>query len=898
MEKKPSIKAFVSYAHNDRPYFEVFLEGLNRFIKGSKKYNWEIWNDTNVYVGSIWDEEIQENLKRADMAILLVSDSFLASDYIEKKEFNSFLDRYYEEGVLIFPVLFAPCDFSKWSELAKRQFFMPSGSEYGRADLEVFTFADFFKLQPPGGKFILNDDIFRYLENLFDSLEHSVEKHRERIRKKHKRTKSPDIHDKKDLPNHINKSVPFYNINDLVDRKELLHDIHNTFEQSERIALINGIGGIGKTAIALTYANHPVYSKGYRQIAWVTVVSKIKNDLMQNLSSDEIGFKYDPELDEEINFKNFVRCMQKFRDDSLLIIDGADNPDEILQLKGDLYALRWNILITSRANPKCMPVFSVNELDNDNCRKLFLRYFKKATDNSILGKILKQIEHHTLLIVLLASAGNENPCLRDSEGIYHMLTNQGLAADDFQVNIPIGEKEDNLYRHINAIFKIKEMNDREQEYLRYFSVLPSKEIDIIDLLNFFQVEPDTRISFVNTLNGLVKKGWLINNRSTYKCHQLIQTVLRWKLKPDGDNCKVLIESLKNKLHWEHGDEETYVDKAKYLIYADTIWGLLEKENRYMADLGDEIAKDYTLIGNIRIAEEIIQKVVEIKSKIYPPNHPKLAYSLNNYSHTLWKCGNYRHAIKNSQLAIDIISQYPMEDYYVEYSNYYNIIALSERLIGSYQEAQKHFEFSIEILEKYLNRNLKKNRLRLSRNYNNLGWVYRSLENYEKTREYYEKALEIKERNLPNNHPSLALAYVNYAWILAKMKNYEGAQKLLQKALDIKKIHFEEGNVTFCNLYSNYAELCKETGELQKAKEYIHKAIDIQIKSGFEKHPTLRIYYHLLAEIEEKMGNCHEALKFAKLAVDLCESNFPNGHPDLVKYKKYYEEIKAKCLNKQ
>jgi len=223
------------------------------------------------------------------MAILLVSDSFLASDYIEKKEFNSFLDRYYEEGVLIFPVLFAPCDFSKWSELAKRQFFKPSGSEYDRADLAVFTFAHFFKLQPPEGNFILNEDILRYLGNLFDSLEHSVEKHRERIRKKHKRTKNPKIHDKQDLPNHINKSVPFYNINDLVDRKELLHDIHNTFEQSGGIVLINGVGGIGKTAIALTYANHPEYSQKYRQVAWVTVVSKIKNDLMQNLSSEDIG---------------------------------------------------------------------------------------------------------------------------------------------------------------------------------------------------------------------------------------------------------------------------------------------------------------------------------------------------------------------------------------------------------------------------------------------------------------------------------------------------------------------------------------------------------------------------------------------------------------------------------
>ena len=352
------------------------------------------------------------------------------------------------------------------------------------------------------------------------------------------------------------------------------------------------------------------------------------------------------------------------------------------------------------------------------------------------------------------------------------------------------------------------------------------------------------------------------------------------------------------MHWDYGDEETYVDKAKYLIYADTIWEFIEKENRYMADLGDEMAKDYTHMGNSRNGEKIIQKVVEIKGKIYPSNHPKLAYSLNNYSFTLWKCGNYSHAIKNSQLAIDIISQYPVEDYYAEYIDYFNIIALSERLIGSYQESKKHLEFSIELLEKFLDRNLKKNILKLSRSYNNLAWVYRSLESYEKTREYYEKSLEIKERNLPNNHPSLALAYVNYTWILVKMKDYESAQKFLQKALDIKKIHFEEDNVTFCNLYRNYAELYKETGDLQKAKEYIQKAIDIRINTGSDRHPILRDFYHILTEIEEKMGNYHEALKFSELAVDLCESNFPDGHPELGKLKEYYEQIKSKCLDRQ
>ena len=82
-------KIFVSYSHKDdkwRERFEVAIKPLTR--DGALG----LWSDKELEAGQKWHEEIQSALAESAMAILLVSDNFVASDFIVQKELPPLVD--------------------------------------------------------------------------------------------------------------------------------------------------------------------------------------------------------------------------------------------------------------------------------------------------------------------------------------------------------------------------------------------------------------------------------------------------------------------------------------------------------------------------------------------------------------------------------------------------------------------------------------------------------------------------------------------------------------------------------------------------------------------------------------------------------------------------------------
>ena len=63
------------------------------------------WDDTKLKSGEEWDKEIDESLKKADIAVLLVSSNFLASSYIRKKELPEILENVTARGAVVIPLL-------------------------------------------------------------------------------------------------------------------------------------------------------------------------------------------------------------------------------------------------------------------------------------------------------------------------------------------------------------------------------------------------------------------------------------------------------------------------------------------------------------------------------------------------------------------------------------------------------------------------------------------------------------------------------------------------------------------------------------------------------------------------------------------------------------------------
>lgn len=99
-------KVFISYSHKDKRYLDSFLPYLKYLEKNMLV---DFWVDTKIRPGEKWQNEVENALNSAIVAILFISIDFLNSPFIEKNELPPLLFAAESEGVKILPVILRPC---------------------------------------------------------------------------------------------------------------------------------------------------------------------------------------------------------------------------------------------------------------------------------------------------------------------------------------------------------------------------------------------------------------------------------------------------------------------------------------------------------------------------------------------------------------------------------------------------------------------------------------------------------------------------------------------------------------------------------------------------------------------------------------------------------------------
>ncbi|MEN5195543.1 leucine-rich repeat domain-containing protein [Sphingobacterium faecium] len=104
---------FISYSHKDLKYKEEVETSLKSLRNVFPDLEFNYWSDTQIKPGSNWFEEIENKLVNCDIAIMLVSRNFLASDFIMKKEVPALLEKLKTNGVLLLSIVIGKCLFEK-----------------------------------------------------------------------------------------------------------------------------------------------------------------------------------------------------------------------------------------------------------------------------------------------------------------------------------------------------------------------------------------------------------------------------------------------------------------------------------------------------------------------------------------------------------------------------------------------------------------------------------------------------------------------------------------------------------------------------------------------------------------------------------------------------------------
>lgn len=99
-------RIFISYSHQDEALKDelcVHLKSLER--KGLIAP----WQDRKIAGGEDWRAEIEKAMQECDLGLLLVSPSFLASDFIQLQEWTLLQKRRAEQGIRLLPIILKPC---------------------------------------------------------------------------------------------------------------------------------------------------------------------------------------------------------------------------------------------------------------------------------------------------------------------------------------------------------------------------------------------------------------------------------------------------------------------------------------------------------------------------------------------------------------------------------------------------------------------------------------------------------------------------------------------------------------------------------------------------------------------------------------------------------------------
>ena len=104
---------FISYSHRDEAWKDLLVKHLKVLENQGLVVRWD---DRQIRAGADWAQQIEQAAAQARLAILLISDDFLASKFIMQREVPYFLQRRNQGDLIVFPIIITDCfwDIIDW----------------------------------------------------------------------------------------------------------------------------------------------------------------------------------------------------------------------------------------------------------------------------------------------------------------------------------------------------------------------------------------------------------------------------------------------------------------------------------------------------------------------------------------------------------------------------------------------------------------------------------------------------------------------------------------------------------------------------------------------------------------------------------------------------------------
>jgi tetratricopeptide (TPR) repeat protein len=672
--------------------------------------------------------------------------------------------------------------------------------------------------------------------------------------------------------------IPVFLSDVFIGRVDDLENVHQKlFKDDNLLLLVNGEGGIGKTALAAHYYNK--YADQYSHLAWIFAEKSLLDALLTLALPLGVCFPDQSSEDERLDL--LLQTMRQLRKPCLLVIDNANDLAELEKYYKALHSCpNFHLLLTTRITEfEQAATYPIEALPDTNAMGLFKKYYQEhlESEDELLRNFLVAVGKNTLIIELLAKNLHNFNQLETCYSLGNLLEDlnkKGLFGVSGKIVSTNWHAKDNFLRKekpediISALYDLSNLEIEERKLLSVFAVLPAENISYTQLKILL---PETE-QLDTYLLLLAKKGWLGYSKElkSFKVSPIVQETTKAKNTELLNDNQQLITSLLNKLEYEpvtgHYINTTYSEANNFVRYAESILRCKMRVNIYIGMLSARVASYHKTTGNLKKALSFFDYDFKIVSKLCaldPQNislKKDLAISYSNLGETHFSMGDLKKATAFFENSLQLSKQLHSDN--PENSSFKDGLAISHEKLGRIYTELGDLDYALEFFK-------------------NENTIYEELHIEFPHNAYYRNMLAISYEKLGETYTHLgkldiALAYFEKDFQLTKALHEEFPQN----------VSFKSGLATSCcKLGETYILL----GNLDNALVYFEK--DMQFtKQLYVAYPENITFKNALAISYTKLGDTHTALQNIDKALTFYQER---SHIGIELYEAYPQNVEFK-----
>jgi tetratricopeptide (TPR) repeat protein len=675
------------------------------------------------------------------------------------------------------------------------------------------------------------------------------------------------------------------------------------FAGSTRVLVLSGLGGIGKTQVALEYAYR--YRHNYNAVLWFTAETPeaLLADVLQ--LAEHLALLTDGKQETEAAIKRLKDWLYRHQD-WLLIFDNAESIESVNPYLPAESSKNGHILLTTRAMTAggLAEMMPIEEMSRSEGALLLLHRAGLLTADAPLEQASEQIHTHAERIVAemdglalaIDQAGayiGETGC--SLERYLHLFRQCRTRLLAQRGTSPASHPESVATTWKLVLQKIE--RTPAADLLRFCAFLAPDAIPETLLLQTatlsssrtrrFAADPLALDAALATLRGysLVKRN---ADSSAISLHRLLQTVVRDSLKLAQQQTwatwtiQVLSQAIP--------DPETipWQTVQQYLLQIVAGVQLIDEYHLVSRDAGWLLKHAGTMLRHAARygeAEQMYRRSLSMLEQVQGAEHPDVATTLDNLAKLLGLQRKYEQAVHVYERVLRIRED-TLGPEHTDIARILDDLALLYSNWKRYDLSQSLYERALQIREHALGPEHPDTATTLDK----LAVFYRLQKNYGLAEPLYKRAFSIREHVFGPEHPVTASALNNLAVLYRLQGNYMQARPLFERAFQIHKQTLGPEHPATATAISNLAYLVSLQGQHEQALDLYKQALSIREQAFGAEHPNTTITWLNIGQLYLEMNRYEQAEDALQRALLTHEQAFGEEHPRIARMLEVYGQL--------